>query len=261
MERDILRRFLSYRATQLQGVVDAVRDLIRHNLTKGIEAEQALADLLRSVLPLRFAAGKGFLIDTAGQQSNEIDLIILDSMNTARLFDFRAFELIPIEAALACIEVKTTLTTDELRGSFDRFQKIQDMEFFQERIIRESSDANGTGLAVSTTSRPELVLFAYESFVSDQAIAEAYQRHPALGHVKICVLQRGIVSFLMQPARGLCWLIPKEEDIERSAGQVLALFLFQFLLPALHAQSKGSRFYVKYLEGQSFTISLAARNS
>jgi hypothetical protein len=114
MKRDVLRRFLSYRATQLQGVVDAVRDLIRHNLTKGIEAERAPADLLKSVLLLRFAAGKGFLIDTTGRQSNEIDLIILDSMNTARLFDFRAFEIIPIEAALACIEVKTTLTKDEL---------------------------------------------------------------------------------------------------------------------------------------------------
>lgn len=261
MERDILRRFFSYRATQLQGVVDAVRDLIRHSLTKGIEAEQALADLLKTVLPLRFAAGKGFLIDTAGRQSNEIDLIIVDSMNTARLFDFRAFELIPIEAALACIEVKTTLTNDELRGSFERFQKIQDMEFFQERIIRESSDAAGTGLTVATTSRPELVLFAYESAASDEAIAAAYQRHPALDHVKICVLQRGVVSVLTQPARGLCWVIPKEEEMERGAGQVLALFMFQFLLPALHAQNKGSRFYVKYLDGQSFTVSLAAKTS
>ena len=91
MERDILRRFFSYRATQLQGLVDAVRDILDHNLSKGVEAEQALADLLRSTLPPRFSAGKGFLIDTDGHQSRELDLIILDSLNTARLFDFQTF--------------------------------------------------------------------------------------------------------------------------------------------------------------------------
>jgi hypothetical protein len=44
MEPDVLRRFFPYRATQLQGLVDAVRDLISHQLTKGIEAELAVAD-------------------------------------------------------------------------------------------------------------------------------------------------------------------------------------------------------------------------
>ena len=183
----------------------------------------------------------------------EIDLFILDSLNTARL-SFKAFELIPIEAALACIEVKTTLTSGELKGSFERFEKIQRMEFFQERVVRETSDADGTGIAVAPTSRPELVLFAYEVDVSDEAIAKAYECHPTLGHVKICVLQRGIVATLTHPARELCWIVPVEEESRRRAGQVLALFVFQFLLPALHAQNKGSRFYIKYLDGQSASL-------
>jgi hypothetical protein len=118
---DVLRRFFAYRATQLEGLVDAVRDLISHQLTKGIEAELAIADLLRSVLPARFSAGKGFIIHSLGRQSNEVDLIVLDTTNTTRIFDFRAFELIPVEASLACIEVKTYLTKRELDDTFDRF--------------------------------------------------------------------------------------------------------------------------------------------
>jgi hypothetical protein len=110
---------------------------------------------------------------------------------------------------------------------------------------------------VVTTSRPELILFAYDLSVSDEAIVEVYHSYPALGHVKVCVLQRGIVGVLTCPARGLCWLIPKEEEPERRAGQVLAIFLFQLFLPALHAQNKGSKFYIEYLDGQSSTISLA----
>jgi hypothetical protein len=252
MEHDILRRFFSYRATQLQGLVDAVRDLIKHGLTKGVEAEQALASLLQSVLPLRFSSGKGFLIDTGGHQSHEIDLIVLDAMNTARLFDFRAFELVPVEAALACIEVKTTLTKSELDDTFTRFQAIHDMDFIQEKVIRPSSDfEGGAGFSVATTSRPGLIVFAYNNAVSDEAIADAYRRHPDLDYAKICALQRGIAGVLTQPPIGLSWLSPNEEEDNRRAGQVLALFLFQYLLPALSAQSKGQHFYIKYLAGQS----------
>ncbi len=256
MERDNLRRFFSYRATQLQGLVEAVRDLVNHKLTKGVEAELALADLLRAVLPLRFSAGKGFLIDTCGRQSRELDLVVVDSINTARLFDFRAFEIVPIEAALACIEIKTVLTKSDLDDTFEKFQSIQEMEFFTERIVVPwSRPTREAGISFSTTSRPELVLFAYETSLSDKAIAEVYQRHPALGHAKICVLTRGIVGDLIP--EGLCWVIPDEDEQQRHAGQVMALFLFQYLLPALFGQRKGHQFYVKYLEGRSFRLPIS----
>lgn len=249
-ERDIVRRFFSYRASQIQGLVDAVRDVIEHGLTKGIEAEQALADLLRCLLPGRYSSSKGFLLDTKGKQSNEFDLIIVDRLNTARLFDFSVFELVPIEAALACIEVKTTLTKHELDDTFDRFQKVQEMEFFEERVLRFGGQ--GLNMQTAQTSRPELILFAYEiDGCLDRAIRKTYETHPSLEHAKVCVLNSGIVGWLTEPYEGLGWVRPKEEDKNRFAGQVLALFLFQFLLPALIEQTKGQKFYAKYLEGSS----------
>jgi hypothetical protein len=260
MEPDVLRRFFTYRATQLQGLVDAVRDLINHQLTKGIEAEFAVADLLRSVLPSRFSAGKGFIIDSLGHQSNEVDLIVLDAANTARVFDFRAFELIPVEAALACIEVKTRLTKRELDDTFERFHRIQEMEFHTERMMRNwSNPVEGVGMSVVSASRPELIVFAYDSDLSDNAIADAYERYPGLQHAKICVLQRGIIGQLENPPKELCWLKPVEDDHNRFAGQVLALFLFQCFLPALHKQNKGQGFYVKYLQGRSVISQIGKR--
>ncbi len=228
-------------------------DLISHQLTKGIEAELAVADLLRSVLPSRFSSGKGFIIDSLGHQSNEVDLIVLDSANTARIFDFRAFELIPVEAALACIEVKTTLTKQELDETFVKFQKIQRMEFHVERIMRNwSNPSEGVSIASMPTTHPELIVFAYGADLSNEAIAAAYERHPELAHVKLCVLQTGIVGWLDDTPSGLCWLKPpQEEDLNRLAGQVLALFLFQCFLPALYKQNKGQGFYAKYLQGRS----------
>jgi len=249
--QDLLGRFFGFKAAQLQGLVSATREIVKHALTKGVEAERALADLLVSVLPGRYLAGKGFVIDSMGVQSNEVDLIVLDQLHTARLFDFRAFELVPIEAAVACIEVKTTLDKSELDSTFERFQKIQTMTFHEERVIRTRAQSESAHAVVATTtSRPELVLFAYESIVSDDAIRAAYDRHPELSHAKICVLEKGVVVDLVNPAAGLGWFCPDERDEDR-AGRVLAVFLFQFLLPALFDQTKGQRFYVHYLGGES----------
>jgi hypothetical protein len=85
------------------------------------------------------------------------------------------------------------------------------------------------------------------------------ERHPQLENVKLCVLQQGIVGSLQNPPKGLSWLKPVEDDHNRFAGQVLALFLFQYLLPALFKQNKVQGFYVKYLQGRSVIRTIGKR--
>lgn len=248
---DVLGRFFEYRANDLQSQVNATRDVITHALTKGIEAETALADLLSALLPKRFDARKGFVIDSDGCQSNEMDLIVVDRDAVARLFDFRAFELVPIEAASACVEVKTTLDGTKLLETFARFQRVQEMRFREEQLLQTRS----VSLVASTTTRPEMAVFSYEGTLSPQAIRNAYAQYPQLDHVKICVLNQGIVAHLddsPQGPLGLGWLRPVEEpDTAAYSGRVLALFLYQFFLPSLFEQRKGSQFYRYYLQGQS----------
>ena len=144
------------------------------------------------------------------------------------------------------------MTKKELDETFVKFQKIQQMEFHLERIMRNWSDPiEGVGIGAMSTTRPELIVFAFGTDLSNKAIVAAYERHPELAHVKLCVLQKGIAGQLNNPPSGLCWLKPQEEDPHRLAGQVLALFLFQCFLPALYQQNKGQGFYVKYLQGRS----------
>ena len=60
------------------------------------------------------------------------------------------------------------LTKKELDDTFDRFHRIQEMEFHQERMMRNWSDpTEGVGIDVVSTSRPALIVFAYDSNVSD----------------------------------------------------------------------------------------------
>ncbi|MBI3656893.1 MAG: hypothetical protein HY232_10790 [Acidobacteria bacterium] len=256
---DIFGRFFEYRATAMQSVVAATRDVIDHALSKGIESESVLAEMLASFLPTRFDARKGFLIDAKGTQSHELDLILVDRNEIARMFDFKAFELVPVEAATACVEVKTSLTKAELEDTFVRFQKIQEMAFFEEKVMKVRANQTGTALVVATTSRPELTLFAYEAAVSNEAIKQVYDAHPKLAHVKICVLTKGIVADIMDSPAGNLGrrlIVPVENSAASFSGRILALFLYQLFLPAVFEQTKGVRFYAQYLQGEARYLEL-----
>lgn len=148
------------------------------------------------------------------------------------------------------------LTKDELEDTFDRFHRIQTMEFHQERMMRNWSDpAEGVGIGVVGTSRPKLIVFAYDSNVSDKAIAGAYERARRRYDLRANEGNRRCTD---EPAGWTVLVEPKEEAPDRLAGQVLALFLFQCFLLALYAQNKGQGFYVKYLRGRSVTSEIAS---
>lgn len=246
--------FFRHRARAMQNSIDATRDVITHALTKGVEAESALADLLVSFLPGRFLARKGFLIDSIGRRSNEVDLIIVDRHNTARMFDFNTFEVVPIEAASGGIEVKMSLDKAELDDTFKRFQQIHELHFNEERVAFIHNTVSSTGLSVGTTTRPDLSIFAFEGNLTDNAVKDVYRRHPDLSYVKVCMLQKGIVANISESSRGplgLRRIEPVETDTSAFAGTVLSLYLFHLLLPALVGQRKGFGFYSSYLRGES----------
>src|SRR5262245_11975403 len=86
-------------------------ELIGHNLEKGLGNEQTLRDLLIAFLPRRFGVAKGKVVNSNGDMSQQLDVIIYDAHNCPSLFvDENKNQIIPIEGVYQVIEVKTTLT-------------------------------------------------------------------------------------------------------------------------------------------------------
>jgi len=80
---------------------------INHAGLKGLLREILIRDLLQPVIPPFAGIGQGILIDAYNTQSKQQDVVIYDrSIIPSMLLD-RANGLIPIEAAIAAIEVKT----------------------------------------------------------------------------------------------------------------------------------------------------------
>jgi len=88
---------------------------IAHKGVKGRVREILVGDLFRPLLPADLGVGTGQIVTHDGQNSSEQDVVIYDR----RILPPALFEgglgIFPVECVLATVEVKTTLTAQELR--------------------------------------------------------------------------------------------------------------------------------------------------
>lgn len=122
--------------------------------------EDALAHFLRQRLPGRYAITSGEIVDTKGTQSGQTDVIIYDAMMTAPLTRGRNV-ILPAEALLAVVEVKSTLSLDELRKSVSGIKKIHSLRPWDAPY----GVINGIKGKVTNPELPRVLtsIFAYES--------------------------------------------------------------------------------------------------
>jgi hypothetical protein len=86
-----------------------------HPVIKGSEREGAIAKFLRAHLPGRLEVTTGQAVDASGRQTTQLDIVIYDSQLSAPLLRGAA-DLLPAEALLAVIEVKSKFTRAEARA-------------------------------------------------------------------------------------------------------------------------------------------------
>ncbi|MEM9200714.1 MAG: DUF6602 domain-containing protein [Actinomycetota bacterium] len=123
---------------------------MEHQATKGAENEAALIRLLEGLIPRRFAADGGLLIDSTGRQSPQMDVAIRETSSEASLFGQTTEILLPIESVFAVIEVKTTLTAG-------------DIEDFGSRQAA-TNQLQASAKYEDGTTKPLSCLFAYSSW-------------------------------------------------------------------------------------------------
>ena len=92
---------------------------VPHNALKGGEAEELVRRFLRSRLPQRFGVGAGFIIDQADGVSKQTDVVIYDAHNCPVYRASDTASIFPSNNVAAVVEVKSQLTTDELRRGFE----------------------------------------------------------------------------------------------------------------------------------------------
>lgn len=91
---------------QMQASLKVNREFIGHSGSKGDATEQHWIEFLRVYLPDRYKADKAIVIDSTGNVSEQMDVVIYDAIYTPFIFKQDGFMYIPAESVYAVFEVK-----------------------------------------------------------------------------------------------------------------------------------------------------------
>jgi hypothetical protein len=143
MAYEILRNFHASYGAELIAQRHRIEELIGddHWLSVGNYKESLLRRLFRERMPKSFEVGNGFVALRNGDKiikSDQIDILIWDSLNSIPLFRDGEFVVIAPEACLAAIEVKGNLDYRNLRSAIKNLERVTSLI----RLVNKMKSAN-----------------------------------------------------------------------------------------------------------------------
>lgn len=171
----------------------------------GTARESAVGRFLIDQLPGRYRVAAGEVVDRNGNSTGQTDLMIYDGTLTRPLYVRDSSVLLPAEALLAAVEVKTTLTAQEVDKCTKSAQLIHGLRPWGEPWIPPRQEGED---AADRQPRVLFSIFAYQSDLTAEewAVKElrrlrerAADRSCPVEHIdRLVVLDKG----MLLPARG-----------------------------------------------------------
>lgn len=134
-----------------------------NQVLKGRAREIFISDLLIPFLNKDFGICTGIIIDSSGNHSKQIDIIIFASNIVPPVMLAEREGVIPYEAVLATIEVKSTLNSTELVKSIDNSRSIKALKFSTQEIMRPICSVCLKNKSVPQKHTPVSYIFAFNS--------------------------------------------------------------------------------------------------
>lgn len=103
-----LSQLLSSLHDDIERRLDIVRKSFNHPGTKGDASENVWLELLKTYLPKRYEAAKAHVVDSQGDFSQQIDVVIFDRQYSPFIFTYENATIIPAESVYAVFEAKQT---------------------------------------------------------------------------------------------------------------------------------------------------------
>lgn len=101
---------------------------ITHDGVMGDVNEQHFIKFLKSSLPKRYAVESAIVIDSNGNTSDQIDIVIYDNQYTPTLLDQNDHRFVPAEAVYAVFEVKPTINKEYLEYAGKKAESVRKLE-------------------------------------------------------------------------------------------------------------------------------------
>src|SRR6201999_3278630 len=91
-----------------------VRKNFAHPGTKGDANEQVWIELLDTYLPKRYQAAKAHVVDSNGQFSQQMDVVVFDRQYSPFIFTYQGQTIVPAESVYAVFEAKQSINAERI---------------------------------------------------------------------------------------------------------------------------------------------------
>jgi len=105
--------------------LETARKSFEHPGTKGDVTENIWLSLFNNYLPKRYKAIKAFVVDSEGEFSEQMDVVIFDQQYTPFIFNFEGEVVIPAESVYAVFEAKQVISTDYVQYAQNKVRSVR----------------------------------------------------------------------------------------------------------------------------------------
>jgi hypothetical protein len=104
-----LSRVLESLHSDIQHRLATVRKALHHPGTKGDASENVWISVLQQYLPQRYQVEKAHVVDSTGNFSQQIDLVVFDRQYSPFIFKYEEQTIVPAESVYAVFEAKQSI--------------------------------------------------------------------------------------------------------------------------------------------------------
>lgn len=120
-----LSRLLAGLHDDIQKRLDISRKSFGHPVTKGDASESVWLALLGSYLPQRYQAATAHVVDSEGQFSEQIDILVFDRQYSPFIFKYEGQTIVPAESVYAVFEAKQSINAAQVEYAQEKVASVR----------------------------------------------------------------------------------------------------------------------------------------
>lgn len=107
--------------------LEIARKSFNHPGSKGDASECIWLELLNKYLPERYRAEKAHVVDSKGEFSDQIDVVIFDRQYSPFIFNFQGEYIIPAESVYAVFEAKQSISASYVKYAQEKIESVRNL--------------------------------------------------------------------------------------------------------------------------------------
>jgi hypothetical protein len=175
---------------EMVAALRSARTNVRHPTAKGDVSENSWRKLLKTYLPERYRVAEAFVVDSKGNISEQLDLVIFDRQYSPFLLYVDGACYIPAESVYAVFEVKQTANKKQLEYAAKKAASVR-------KLKRTSISVPHAGGRFAPVTPKEIIggflaLTGGTQFCSPKTFSAFLKKLPKRSRLQLaCILQRG----------------------------------------------------------------------